>query len=261
MEPPSSGRPVHPLNQVPEHHPHPPIEDVSILRPRINFTEKQVRLTYILIGINVIVFILDYFLNSSLTLLGMKENASIAAGQYWRILTPVFLHGGILHLLFNNYFLYVMGPRIESSFGMLRFAAIYFLSSMTGVILSYLLNDRPTIGASGALFGLMGAMIPYLLKNRRVLRNSDQMLKAVLQTIGINLLIGLTPGIDNWAHLGGLLGGAALSLIVSPWYALRMESDGSITIHDKITGRQVFLGILAGFAAVFALFTVANLLR
>lgn len=254
---------VHPLQQHPALPPAPaqPVEDVNIFRPKINFKESQVRFTYILIAINVIVFILDYLSGSTLTLLGMKDNGAILAGQYWRLITPVFLHGGILHLAFNNYFLYVMGPRVEKAFGFWRFVAIYFLSSVVGVIASFLLSPRPSIGASGALFGLMGALIPYLLKNKKVLRNSSQILKAVLQTVGINLLIGLSPGIDNWAHLGGLLSGAALAALIAPVYQLRGETDGSITIHDTMDKKLIVGFILAFALAVLAFFFLALTLK
>lgn len=242
-------RTPHPLENPPVQKPVQQVEEIQLFRPQIRFDRNQVRLTYILIALNVIVFIIDYFSGSMLTLWGMKENTAILSGQYWRLLTPVFLHGGILHLVFNNYFLYVMGPRVEESFGLLRFASIYFLSSISGVLLSLLLSERPAIGASGALFGLLGAMIPYLYINRKTLRNSRQLLNAILQTIGINLLIGLSPGIDNWAHLGGLLGGLLLSSLITPRYILRWKTDGTIAVDDKMDMKVITFEII-GFVVI-----------
>jgi rhomboid protease GluP len=170
--------------------------------------------------------------NRTLTYLGAKDNAAILMGEYWRFFTPMFLHGGILHLGFNSYFLYIVGPQVERSYGTLRFAAIYFLSGFAGSIASFALTASPSIGASGALFGVIGALIPFLYQNRDILGDTKRRIISIVEVIVINLLIGLTPGIDNWGHVGGLLGGLALSWLATPRYKIRSVDDTYVHVDD-----------------------------
>jgi len=185
-----------------------------------------------------------------LTYMGAKDNAAILQGQYWRLFTPMFLHGGVLHIALNSYFLYLIGPQVERSFGHWRFLAIYFLSGVAGVVAS--LAARPdvlSIGASGALFGLVGALIPLLYRNRSVLANTQRRIASVLQVIVINLVIGLTvQNIDNWGHIGGLLGGLTLAWFTTPRYAVRHDLDGAVRIIDE-TSPTTMWGAVAFVAA------------
>jgi rhomboid protease GluP len=188
------------------------------------------------------VFLIDYALGRMgvgyqgvglLTLLGAKSNAGIIDGQYWRLITPLFLHGGLLHLGLNSYFLYMVGRTIERAYGTARFAAIYFLSGAAGVLMSFIFSRYNSIGASSALFGIIGAWIPLLYRNRKVLANTDRQIKRIVQVILINLLIGLSPGIDNWAHVGGLIGGLALGWFTTPRYVARMIMPGHVQVTDE----------------------------
>lgn len=246
-------RPVHPLEQPAP--PAPPAQQPLIIthQPRIEAPFSKPVLTYILLGINVIVFLVDALtafigLGSGstglLTLLGAKSNQAILLGQYWRLITPMFLHVGILHLGFNSYFLYRIGPWAERSLGTARFAAIYFLSGVAAAIASFALNSNPSVGASGALFGVIGAMLPVLYRNRSVLANTRQMISSIVMTIAINLVIGFSPGIDNWAHIGGLLAGVGLAWLISPRFAVRERSFDLIRIVDESSPQIVWLSIV-----------------
>lgn len=142
--------------------------------------------------------------------LGAQMSVLVWAGEPWRLLTSLFLHAGLVHLGFNMWALYSLGPAVERLYGRWRFLAIYLLSGLTGNLLFQLVGDPfvPSVGASGAIFGLFGGLVTFGLIHRRRLR--ADFWRAVLIPIVVNLVYGLTaPGINNWAHLGGLLGGLA----------------------------------------------------
>ncbi len=206
----------------------------------------QPRLTVGLIVVTVIVFIAQYasmsLLNGDIVLaLGAKSNAAISAGQYWRLITPIFIHANLLHLFVNCYSLYVIGPPVEAPFGYARFLIIYLLSGVAGVVLSFALSPNISVGASGAIFGLVGALAEYLFRHReRFGRMGRQRLMNLLVIIGINLAFGLTSRqIDNWGHLGGLAGGALLGWLIGPEFAVEDEFTGQPRVVDRnpLSGR------------------------
>lgn len=233
-EPAQTEKPVHPLlvqRQMAERG-QPPIAEQPqrprVQRQRIAVPTSKPYLTHILLGINIFVFLVDMLLGGSLIALGGKLNPAIIAGEYWRFITPIFLHGGLLHLGFNSYFLYIVGPQVEGTFGTVRFALVYFVAGLAGSVASYALTPNPeipSIGASGALFGVIGALIPFMLLNQDVLSGTRQRVMSIAQVIGINLLIGLAPGIDNWGHIGGLLGGMAVAFFASPRYVKKASIE------------------------------------
>ena len=151
---------------------------------------------------------------------GAKVNELIAAGQYWRLLTAMFIHIGVFHLLFNLYALNSLGPLVEGFFGSRRFLMIYFIGGLWGSVASYARSDALSAGASGAIFGLAGAITVYFLWYRENFGARGQsILQSMLVVIGINLALGFfNPGIDNWGHLGGLVGGAAIAYGLLPRY-------------------------------------------
>jgi membrane associated rhomboid family serine protease len=129
--------------------------------------------------------------------------------EYWRLVSAMFLHGGLLHLGVNMYVLWVLGSVIEPAFGSKRFLAIYLIAGLFGSVASYTFSSPNVVGvgASGAIFGLLGAWVAYNLRRRGSPAAAAQLRWALLW-IGINLVIGLTiSGIDNFAHMGGLVGG------------------------------------------------------
>lgn len=135
----------------------------------------------------------------------------VFAGEWYRILTVALVHGGIMHLGFNMYALLVIGNPIEAAFGRLRFLMIFFISLVTGSLASLYLNpqNQPSVGASGALFGLFGA---FAVAGRKI--GAD--IRSIMVLLGINFAISfVVPNVDWHAHLGGLLGGALVAAIFS----------------------------------------------
>ena len=145
----------------------------------------------------------------------------IADGQYWRLLTAIFLHIGILHILLNSLALFIFGRMVERYFGHTRFIAIYFLAGLGGSVASYLFNSIAlAAGASGAIFGLLGASTAFFFIQRNTLGEmAKRNLYSLLILAVLNLYIGLVfSGIDNWAHFGGFVSGGLLGLILAPQY-------------------------------------------
>jgi membrane associated rhomboid family serine protease len=155
-----------------------------------------------------------------LTTFGMKVNDLVAQGQVWRLFTAMFLHIGALHLLSNLYALHALGPLVEGYFGHGRFLAIYLIGGLTGSVASYAFSAASSAGASGAVFALIGATTVYFLRYRD---NFGARGRAIVQNmfviIAINLVFGLSiPFIDNWGHIGGLIGGAIVAWGLLPRY-------------------------------------------
>ena len=166
--------------------------------------------------------------------------AAIAQGEWWRLFTSTLLHGSILHLLFNMYALYWLGPQLERSLGHIRFAALYVLSALGGSVASYWFSDLRTVsvGASGAIFGLITATIVIGRETR-----SD--VSQLIVLLGVNVVIGfLQPGIDWRAHFGGAAVGALVAFIYTKGTRLNRDQ-----IHR------------AGLLGVFAFLILATLAR
>jgi membrane associated rhomboid family serine protease len=135
----------------------------------------------------------------------------IAAGQWWRLITPVLVHGGVLHIGMNMLVLYFYGPNVEKAFGTARFVLMYLACAFVGSAFSFALGpNRPSVGASGAIFGIVGVLLVFLY-NRRRSQFVAQYLRGILGFLILNLVLGFViPNVDVLAHLGGLLAGVAL---------------------------------------------------
>ncbi len=220
------------------------------------------RWTFIILGINITVFVaMTVFgvinglgLNGSqdsrvLVIFGALQNQLIAQGQYHRLLASMFLHIGLIHLLFNSYALYVVGQDVERLYGSARFLVIYLLSGLGGSLASFVLStdiNGISAGASGAIFGLFGASIAYFYLHREAFGPRGQaQLRSLLMLAGINLILGFTiPGINNLAHLGGLVFGLALGWLLAPKYrapsVFTPAAGGAFTLEDSTTlGRRL----------------------
>ncbi len=207
--------------------------------------------TFIFLGVNIAVFMLMALAGGSmnepaLMAFGVKSNAEIAAGQWWRFVTPVFIHIGLLHLLFNSYALWMVGPTVEKLYGSARFVILYVLTGITGVAGSYFYHPANiSAGASGAIFGLFGVLLVFGIRYRNSIPPffKQAVGTGVLPVIAINLIIGFTvPGIDNAAHIAGLLSGAALAAVLP--FQRPGEAVGSL--H-----RSIQAALLAGVAVCF----------
>lgn len=200
--------------------------------------------TIIFLICNIFVFLLMFLsagnvndtarFNAVLIDYGAKLNALVNQGEWWRFVTPIFLHGGWVHLLMNMYGLWILGPYVERLYGSAKFVVFWVLTGTAGVVASYLTvrpnlhhgplgrflfkaEDAASVGASGALFGLIGVLFVFGIKFRHELPEGFKRAFGVgmLPTILINVFIGVIfPFIDNAAHMGGLVSGAALALLV-----------------------------------------------
>lgn len=150
---------------------------------------------------------------------GARLNALIQMGQWWRLLTPMFVHVGLVHLAVNMWALKALGDFIERLFGPWRFLAIYFAAGLAGNVASYyVIPEGLAAGASGAIFGILGALLGFILRHHRIIPRQalSSLGSSALSMIVLNLFFGFTiPGIDNSAHIGGLLGGIALGWLLA----------------------------------------------
>jgi membrane associated rhomboid family serine protease len=178
--------------------------------------------TFALIAATVSVYLLQILGQTALGFdlvlrLGLKDNGLILGGQLWRLVTPVFIHGGILHLGVNMYSLFALGPAVERFFGPPRFLAVYLLSGIGGVVFSLAFSPAASVGASGAIFGLLGALATFLYLHRPVFGPAGGMMLRQLVIVGaLNLFASLSPGIDLWGHVGGLVTGVTCALYFGP---------------------------------------------
>jgi len=187
---------------------------------------RQAVVTYSLLGIIAVVWFLMEATGGSqsavnLIRFGAKVNVLINDGQVWRLFTAMFLHIGLWHLLMNAYSLYTMGALLEPLLGWRRYLALYLLSGLCGSLASYWFSPRAiSAGASGAIFGLVGGIGMFFFLHRKVFgQAARQMLINIGFIAAINLFYGLgNSGIDNYAHIGGFLGGLVLGAILSPRY-------------------------------------------
>src|SRR5262252_8271023 len=190
--------------------------------------------TYIFLGANIVIFLLMALAGgstneSTLMAFGVKSNPAIARGEWWRFITPIFIHIGMLHLFFNSYALWIVGPQVEKLYGPARFVILYVLTGVAGVYGSFYYHPQSiSAGASGAIFGLFGVLLVFGIRYRSSIPPFFKRAvgTGVLPVIIINLIIGFTiPAIDNSAHIGGLLAGAALAGIV-PFQKPGAETQG-----------------------------------
>lgn len=193
-----------------------PLEEILLKKEmeyQVEYKAKRPAVTYVLIAIDILVWLGLTFLASQsgvryddlLIPFGAKENGLILKGEYWRFITPIFLHGDLMHLALNCYFLYAVSVS-EKIYGHLKFIVIYILAGILGNVASFAFLSSPGVGASGANFGLLGAMLYFGIQKPAIFRG--KLGYNILFVIVINLVYGFSrPGIDNAAHIGGLIGG------------------------------------------------------
>ncbi|KAD6796341.1 hypothetical protein E3N88_07237 [Mikania micrantha] len=203
------------------------------------------------------------FLDDDLDLekLGALQWMKIVHGhQAWRLVTANWLHAGLIHLVANMLSIVLIGIRLEQQFGFLRVGVIYILSGFGGSVLSSLfIQKNISVGASGALFGLLGTMLSELITNWTIYSNKAAALLTLVVIVVVNLAVGILPFVDNFAHIGGFLTGFLLGFILLPrprfgWLE-RHTLPADVRVNSKYKVYQYVLGLLA-LVLIVAGFTV-----
>ncbi len=216
------------------------------------FMPKKNIFTYLIIAICAVMFVVTAYLDGfNLSNIWSGFNASILrkiganygpllkdSHEIWRLFTYMFLHGSIIHILVNMYSLIAIGNQIETFFGRWKFLIIYLLSGIAGGMLSAALGSATSVGASGAIFGLLGSMLYFGFHYRAYFGQAVKL--QILPVIAINLAIGfMMPNIDNWCHIGGLVGGFLITMAVGV--------NGKSKTSDRVNGiicSMIYFGFL-----------------
>jgi len=205
------------------------------------FKPKKIVVTKVLIILNVLMYFISLFVannnTGSLLMLAANNRNLVLNGDYYRLLLSTFLHGNLIHLIINMYSLYVIGSQVETYIGKIKFLIIYLLSAIMGSLFSIVfLENSLTIGSSGAIFGLMGALLYFGYHYRLYLSNA--LTTQLIPIIIINLAFGfIIKGVDNGAPIGGLIGGYLSTMIVGLKYkSTKSETINGIIVY-KLCGR------------------------
>jgi rhomboid protease GluP len=268
----------HPLEEEPARPAAPPPPDPAQPPVRLRMAIVPPLVTYALVALNVLIFVLGLLL-PEVGLALREQGASstrdvLVHGQYYRLFTAMFLHASLPHIFFNAYALYIIGTMLEPVFGHVRFVLIYLLGGLAGSVLSVIMGNPNvvaySVGASGAVFAIFGAEMIYLYRHREMMGERGQaQFRSLLMLLVINFFIGIASSfegarvrIDNWAHLGGLLGGLALTWFVGPFYRLTRDpanprqiyADDTNPLENRYGIAVLFLLALVGILAVAVFF-------
>jgi rhomboid protease GluP len=231
--------------------PTPPPQSVRVPMP-----QSAPYVTYSIIAITVLFYILQLLSesmlgNDILVIYGARINEAILEGELWRFLTPALLHGSLPHIAFNMYALLSFGTSLERFFGHGRFFLLYLVSAFAGNVASFLFSPGYSVGASTAIFGLLGAEAIFLIQNRKVFPGQFRSaIGNIIFIAAINLfIIGSLPGIDNWGHIGGLIGGLMFTSFAGPLW----EIEGVYPTYRAVDKRS-FRGVMIGAAMVILIF-------
>jgi rhomboid protease GluP len=232
---------------------------------RVAMPTRAPYVTYTLIAITVIFYLLQM---ASVAIMGTdilisygaRYNEAIQAGQLWRFITPALLHASIPHILFNMYALFSFGTGLERHFGHGRFLLLYVLGAYTGNVFSFLLSGGYSVGASTAIFGLLGAEAVFLFQNRELFAGQfGKAIQNVLFIAIVNLIIGTQAGIDNWGHVGGLLGGLMFTWFAGPIWKIEGVPP-ALHLVDQRSTRDVIVGA-ATVILVFSALAMWGMIR
>ena len=210
------------------------------------FEHKKPVITSILIILNILLYIVPILLGKYEEIINSfcVYGPLIRLGEYYRLLTGIFLHGGLFHLLFNCYALWIIGNQIESYMGRCKYLIIYLFSGLMGALFSITFSNYASIGASGAVFGLLGSML-YFGYHYRIYLGS--VIKSqIIPLIIFNLVLGfIISGVDNFAHIGGLLGGALITVALGVKYkSTSFEKTNGWIVTIILTIFMVYMGII-----------------
>jgi rhomboid protease GluP len=249
----------YPVQDAPQ--PAPPPQQARVALP-----QSAPYVTYAIIGVTAFIYVLQlatqFLLQFDLpAALFLKVNDLIRQGQLWRLLTPALVHGSITHIGFNMYALLSFGVGLERHFGHRRFLVLYLLGAFTGNVMSFLFVPANSLGASTAIFGLLGAEGVFLYRNRKLF--AGQFRSAIGNIIFIAVInlfiIGSLPNIDNWGHIGGLLGGTMFAWFASPLWAIE-GIQPTFHLVDRRSARDVVTGVVL-VLTVFGALAVWGMVR
>lgn len=213
------------------------------------FMKKKLSVTYVLMAINILVFLIGTFATyvakvDVFSKIALHRNL-VKSGEVYRLLTAVFAHESLIHLAMNMYALYITGSQVETYIGKKKYLLVYLFSGITGCLLSSVVHSGWSLGASGAIFGLMGSLLYFGVHYRMYLESTLK--NSIIPLIVANLAMGfIIPNVDNAAHIGGLVGGLFATM------ALGIENKG--TKQDKITG--IICSCLLIAALIYILFFI-----
>ena len=231
---------------------------------------KNSSVTIVLLCLNFLFWMIAEIIGSTndantLVDFGALFGPLIAAGEFWRLFSSLFLHVGLLHLLFNSFALFIFGPIIENLFGKFRFIIIYLFSGVSGSLISLYFNPLVVAaGASGAIFGLLGALAAFFLLKRNILGVFAQKnFIAVIILVAFNMFFGfLIPGVDNFAHLGGFISGLVISLVLVPVLSIEntIFSSPIFPYRKKLSiSRYLYLPVVFSGLIVIAFISISNI--
>ncbi len=234
--------------------PYSKMEQPQPVSVEVKLSGRKPVVTFTMMGITIAIFLVQMLGESVLggdvaAFLGMKINEYILVGELWRLITPVLLHGSIAHLALNMYALYVFGPGLEYHYGHGRFLGLFLLAGFAGNVMSFLFSTNPSLGSSTSIFGLLAAEGVFLYQNRKMLgAQAQRALMNIVLVAVLNLAIGMGSGlqIDNWGHIGGLIGGFIFSWFGGP----RLGITGTypdLAVGDQRRPPEVWGAALATF--------------
>ena len=244
------------MNEYPPPSPSDPPQPPPPQSVRVPMPQSAPYVTYSIIAVTVLFYILQLLSesmlgNDILVIYGARINEAILEGELWRFLTPALLHGSLPHIAFNMYALLSFGTSLERFFGHGRFFLLYIVSAFAGNVASFLFSPGYSVGASTAIFGLLGAEAIFLIQNRKVFPGQFRSaIGNIIFIAAINLfIIGSLPGIDNWGHIGGLIGGLMFTSFAGPLW----EIEGVYPTYRAVDKRS-FRGVMIGAAMVILIF-------
>ena len=225
------GTPETPLRITPE----------MLLSRRVDFERRMRRfplLTVAILAVLLLILIFEIRVGAlesreAIVAMGALARERVAAGEYWRLLTAPWLHGSVDHLVGNGIALYILGMVCESTFGRAQLLVLYVLSGLAGSLLSVVMSPGPSVGASGAIFGLQGAAIIVFRLHRDRLLVRDRRVGLVLIIWALYTIVSgiMEPLIDNGAHIGGALGGALIARYLHPVVLSPLPPERAVTIR------------------------------
>jgi len=227
-----------------------------LLSRRVDFERRMRRfppLTVAILAVLLLILIFEIRVGAlesreAIVAMGALARERVAAGDYWRLLTAPWLHGSVDHLLGNGIALYILGMVCESAFGRAQLLVLYVLSGLAGSLLSVVMSPGPSVGASGAIFGLQGAAIVLFRMHRDRLLVRDRRVGLVLIIWALYTIVGgfMDPLIDNGAHIGGALGGALIARYLHPVVLSPLPPERAAAIRRWL----IFVIALLGVALV-----------